>query len=91
MFGIEGLLLQFARFCRRLHARPVLLQGNIGSAHVEQRQIPELLHLRLELSPRQDGALIVRLRLAVADRHRDAQLHGIVRKIVVENLVHSRS
>src|SRR3989442_852452 len=88
LFGIEGLLLQFARFCRRLHARPVLLQGNIGSAHIEQRQIPELLHLRLELSPRQDGALIVRLGLSVADRHRHAQLYGIVGELAVKYLTH---
>src|SRR5882762_2818368 len=65
LLSVERLLLEFTRFRCGFHARPILLQCDESVAHIEQRAIFQLLHLRFQLALRQDCPLIVRLCRAV--------------------------
>ena len=84
LLGIKGLLLQFARLAGGIDLGAVLRQGNVGVADVEQRSVFHLLQLRFEPTLRQDSALIVRLRRAVADGDLHVQRYLVVREVVVK-------
>ncbi len=87
LFGFEGLLLQFAGLDGGVHARAVLLQGDVGVADVEERGVSQLLQLRFELALGQRGASVIGLRGAVAQRQIKIQRREVIGKLIGENLI----
>src|SRR5216684_3440182 len=86
LLSIERLLLQFARLAGGIDLGAVLGERDVGIADVEKRGVFQLLQLRLELTLRKNGALVIRLRRTVADGNSDGKLDIVIGKLVVKNL-----